>query len=187
MAAVARSVRSAQGWSRRGSLTRAECASVVLSTARRARPWRVRPGDGPAGDAARPPTPTQSAPGERSTRLNAFPELRPSCGAAPSAPTFLVLVAACPGGYDAASYANHAIPICGTRHRFSQPAHMRLDISLRLVQMSSRACCGGFAVVVESASHWGEDDTGPALGGVPVLFAVRALLRAGREEASKRE
>jgi len=42
-------------------------------------------------------------------------------------------------------------------------------MSTSLVQMSSRACCGGFAVVVESASHWGSD-TGPALGGVPALL-----------------
>src|SRR6185503_14703912 len=102
MAAVARSVWSAPGWSHRGSLTRAECAAVALSSARRARPWRVRPFDVPAGDAARPPTPTPSAQGERSTKLDAFPILRTSCGADPSARTFLVLVAACPGGYDAA-------------------------------------------------------------------------------------
>ena len=72
MAAVARPVRSAQGWSRRDSLTRAECAAVVLSTVRSAKPWRVRPGDVPAGDGV-PATPPQSLRGETSTELYAFP------------------------------------------------------------------------------------------------------------------
>ena len=96
MAVVARPVRSAQGWSRRGSLTRAECSAFVLSTVHSARPWRVRPSDAPAGDAIPPPTLPRSLPGETSTELDAFPYSLTKLQRPPFC-TFLVLVAACPG------------------------------------------------------------------------------------------
>ena len=105
MAVVARPVWSAQGWSRRGSLTRAECSAFVLSTVHSARPWRVRPSDAPAGDAIPPPTLPRSLPGETSTELDAFPYSLTKLQRPPFC-TFLVLVAACPGVYDAASYVN---------------------------------------------------------------------------------
>jgi len=62
---------------------RSECSAAVLSTARRAGPWRVRPGDAPAGDAVHPPTLAQSLPGATPTKLDSFRRPRPSCGAAP--------------------------------------------------------------------------------------------------------
>ena len=55
---------------------------------------------------------------------------------------------------------------CESGHRFSRPAEIRLDIIPTLLVQGP--CCGGFAVVVESASHWG-GHTGPALGGVPAF------------------
>ena len=127
MVAVARPVRSGQGWSRRGSLTRAECSAFVLSTVYSARPWRVRPSDAPAGDAIPPPTLPRSLPGETSTELDAFPysltKLRrpPFCAHFPcSCGSPVLALRRCficqPAG------ANRE-----TRHRFSRSADMRLD------------------------------------------------------------
>jgi hypothetical protein len=115
----------------------------VISTVRSARPWRVRRGDAPAGDAGHPPTPTKALPGETSTRLAAFPysptELRrcPLCASYP----FLVS-AACPGGYDEGwRFAQSQFVECVTELRTK--VHIMQDIA---PQMSSQTCCGGFVV-----------------------------------------
>jgi len=106
MAVVARPVRSAQGWSRRGSLTRAECSAFVLSTVHSARPWRVRPSDAPAGDAIPPPTLPRSLPGETSTELDAFPYSLTKLRRPPFCAHFPCSCGRLSWRYDAASYVN---------------------------------------------------------------------------------
>ena len=106
MAVVARPARSAQGWSRRGSLTRAECSVFVLSTVHSARPWRVRPSDAPAGDAIPPPTLPRSLPGETSTELDAFPYSLTKLRRPPFCAHFPCSCGRLSWRYDAASYVN---------------------------------------------------------------------------------
>jgi len=127
MAVVARPVRSAQGWSRRGSLTRAECSAFVLSTVHSARPWRVRPSDAPAGDAIPPPTLPRSLPGETSTELDAFPYSLTKLRRPPFCAHFPCSCGRLSWRLRRCFICQPAGANCETRHRFSRPADMRLD------------------------------------------------------------
>ena len=146
-------------------MTRSECSAVVLSIVRSARPWRVRPGVAPVGDAGHPTTSTQPLPGETSTRLAAFPysptelQRRPLCASFP----FLLVppVLAVMAKDDLC-----AITICGMRHRFAYASsHNARRRSSDVVAGLLRGLrCGGSRIGKSLGQR-----LRPALGGVPAF------------------
>jgi hypothetical protein len=147
-------------WNRRGCLIRSECSAAQTPTELPRRPL-LRPLSLFLCDACPWPVTTEDATTRRPRTIG-------PAGRVPAPNTLSV-------HRESAEY----VTVFRSRH------HMRLDIMPYVaLQMSSRACCGGFAVVVESASHLG-GDYWPALGGVPAFSFLTDRATAPRMSATR--